>query len=374
VAGMRRSVAYRKSGRAATTMRRANATRSAERKAKTCLAGAGARVGRGLGSGSGKTGRDARRLWVCRGAVLDTEVSEGIKMALLELVEENNAEYRTQVSTGAREIVLVFSAAAAAANSLTLSPLFLGLPARAWPSESAEERARLTSPSASCSCSFSSQINELLYQLESRNPTLYPTTSPLLNGEWEFKYIPGIAPGPVPSPTREIALFMYAGGYTPGKFLFDLSKKLPSSALDISDTRVTIQASQPRGKITATLKVLNNTFPVELRTSIEAESDVRMKESYLDAEAMGRDITIPAQLRTERVFYITYLDENLLISRDESGTPDILYRVPSSSRPEVQEEHVAAEEANEVVEPDAAIKPEESGEGDKDKDDAFNSW
>jgi len=313
VAGMRRSVAYRKSGRAATTMRRANATRSAERKAKTCLAGAGARVGRGLGSGSGKTGRDARRLWVCRGAVLDTEVSEGIKMALLELVEENNAEYRTQ-------------------------------------------------------------INELLYQLESRNPTLYPTTSPLLNGEWEFKYIPGIAPGPVPSPTREIALFMYAGGYTPGKFLFDLSKKLPSSALDISDTRVTIQASQPRGKITATLKVLNNTFPVELRTSIEAESDVRMKESYLDAEAMGRDITIPAQLRTERVFYITYLDENLLISRDESGTPDILYRVPSSSRPEVQEEHVAAEEANEVVEPDAAIKPEESGEGDKDKDDAFNSW
>ena len=231
------------------------------------------------------------------------------------------------------------------------------------------------------SASCSSQINELLYQLESRNPTLYPTTSSLLNGEWEFKYIPGIAPGPVASPTREIALFMYAGGYTPGKFLFDLSKKLPSSALDISDTRVSIQASQPRGKITATLKVLNNTFPVELRTSIEAESDVRMKESYLDAEAMGRDITIPAQLRAERVFYITYLDENLLISRDESGTPDILYRVPSSSRAkEVQEEQVAGEETNavaatdEVVEPDAAIEPKEGEEGDKDKDDAFNSW
>lgn len=126
-------------------------------------------------------------------------------------------------------------------------------------------------------------------------------------------------------------------------------------------------------------QVFNNTFPVELRTSIEAESDVRMKETYLDAEAVGRDISIPAQLRTERVFYITYLDENLLISRDESGTPDVLYRVGGSAA----EDGVAEEEeVKEVVEPDAAIAPEEEGEegegeseGDKEKrDDAFNSW
>ena len=114
---------------------------------------------------AGDLGRkSSSRLCLCRGAVLDTdaEVSSGIKAALMELIDENKVEYRTQ-------------------------------------------------------------INEMLYQLEARNPTQYPTTSPLLNGSWEFKYLAGIAPGPVPSPTREIALFMYAGGYTPGKFLFDVS-------------------------------------------------------------------------------------------------------------------------------------------------------
>lgn len=221
----------------------------------------------------------------------------------------------------------------------------------------------------------------MLFQLESRNPTPYPTTSPLLNGDWEFKYLAGIAEGPVASPTREIALLMYAGGYTPGKFLFELSKKLPNSALEITGTKISIQASQPRGKITATVKVLNNTFPVELRTSIEAESDVRLKETYLDAELVGRDVTIPSQLRTERVLYITYLDENLLISRDESGTPDVLSRVVTSSTSGVSsaEEPVAAAEmgeaASEVVEPDAAIEPKDDEDEDgKGKDDAFNSW
>merc|ERR1712003_11017 len=179
----------------------------------------------------------------------------------------------------------------------------------------------------------------------------------------------GIAPGFVPSPTREIALFMYAGGYTPGRFLFDVSQRLPSSLLEILETKITISPSQPRGKITASVKVFNNSFPVELRTSLDAESDVRMREIYLDAEAVGRDVTIPANLRTERVFYITYLDEDLLISRDESGTPDVLYRTSVSSSD--QASSTSNEEPSEVVEPDAAIEPEaasDENEGDSGSD------
>merc|ERR1712003_115669 len=259
-------------------------------------------------------GASARRRsgFVCRGAVvdsLDTDISEGIKASLIELIEEGNDEYRMQ-------------------------------------------------------------INEMLYQLESRNLTMYPTTSPLLNGVWEFKYLPGIAPGFVPSPTREIALFMYAGGYTPGKFLFDVSQRLPSSLLEILETKITISPSQPRGKITASVKVFNNSFPVELRTSLDAESDVRMREIYLDAEAVGRDVTIPANLRTERVFYITYLDEDLLISRDESGTPDVLYRAAGASQA-AEEEEKGEEEVVASVEPDAAIEPEDEDEEGEDsgKDD-----
>lgn len=61
-------------------------------------------------------------------------------------------------------------------------------------------------------------INELLLQLESVNPTDSPARSPLLTGGWSFAYNGNIAPGPVPSPTRPIALLMYAGGFSPGTF------------------------------------------------------------------------------------------------------------------------------------------------------------
>ena len=61
-------------------------------------------------------------------------------------------------------------------------------------------------------------ITDLLLALEATNPTEAPTQSKLLTGSWEFAYNGGIAPGPVPSPTRPIALAMYAGGFSPGTF------------------------------------------------------------------------------------------------------------------------------------------------------------
>lgn len=59
-------------------------------------------------------------------------------------------------------------------------------------------------------------LAELVLDLEAENPTPEPARSPLLAGQWRFAYSGGVAPGPVPSPTRPIALAMYAGGFTPG--------------------------------------------------------------------------------------------------------------------------------------------------------------
>lgn len=66
-------------------------------------------------------------------------------------------------------------------------------------------------------------INELLLSLEASNPTAAPTRSPLITGDWEFAYNAGVAPGPVPSPTRPLALAMYAGGFSPGTFGLSVS-------------------------------------------------------------------------------------------------------------------------------------------------------
>ena len=58
------------------------------------------------------------------------------------------------------------------------------------------------------------QINEILYKLEALNPTSAPARSSLLNGQWELKYSGGyVSEGALDSPTRQIALFLYSGGY-----------------------------------------------------------------------------------------------------------------------------------------------------------------
>jgi hypothetical protein len=70
-------------------------------------------------------------------------------------------------------------------------------------------------------------INEAIYQLEalgsgSGGSTNTPvTSSPLLNGVWELKYVGGYTlDGALPSPTRQLALFLYSGGYSPGVRIF----------------------------------------------------------------------------------------------------------------------------------------------------------
>jgi hypothetical protein len=57
-------------------------------------------------------------------------------------------------------------------------------------------------------------INEVILKLEALNPTVDPALSPLLNGEWELRYSGGYSSeGALQSPTRQLALFLYSGGY-----------------------------------------------------------------------------------------------------------------------------------------------------------------
>ena len=67
----------------------------------------------------------------------------------------------------------------------------------------------------SVSSDLRDEVSELLVKMEAKNPTSEPATSALLNGVWDVAY-QGYAPGPLPSPTRPLALALYAGGFTPG--------------------------------------------------------------------------------------------------------------------------------------------------------------
>ena len=208
-------------------------------------------------------------------------------------------------------------------------------------------------------------INDVLCLLEQQNPTAAPAVSGMLNGTWAFKYIGGVADGPVPSPTRNIALLMYNGGYSPGKFALDLLTKLPAQAVEVQpEITLTIRADQPRGEVSAKVKAFGSeTYETKIRTSLEAETDLRIKEVYMDAEALGREISLPAPLRFERNLYITYLDDELLIARDETGSPDVFTKVLAVEEPEQGEapaaEEPEAEEPVPVVTPSAVVEEED---------------
>jgi len=171
-------------------------------------------------------------------------------------------------------------------------------------------------------------INELLLSLEASNPTAAPTRSPLITGDWEFAYNAGVAPGPVPSPTRPLALAMYAGGFSPGTFGLSVAEMLPKEVLTTEDFKLSIAGMGPYiSTASISVKLFGRSFDVKVKCNLTAESDRRLHETYKSLEVYGRATEVPASLQYDRRMYISYLDDDLMIARDETGAPDVLYRI-----------------------------------------------
>lgn len=174
--------------------------------------------------------------------------------------------------------------------------------------------------------SLRSNVLELLTKLEPSNPTDAPATSPLLNGVWDVVYS-GYAPGPLASPTRPFALFLYAGGYTPGLAGLSVLRMLPESLVDVGGLELKISRDQPRVQATTTVSVAGSgARELKVSTSLVAETAVRLQETYSNFQVAGRVVDIPQRLRYKRKLFVTYLDDELLVVRDESGVPDLLLR------------------------------------------------
>jgi hypothetical protein len=89
--------------------------------------------------------------------------------------------------------------------------------------------------SGEISASDRASINEAILKLEALNPTKDPVYSPLINGVWTLRYAGGYSEPKIPSPTRDLALFMYSGGYSPGLFALGIAQKLPSQLVELGD-------------------------------------------------------------------------------------------------------------------------------------------
>mmetsp|Transcript_29859 Transcript_29859/g.97676 ORF Transcript_29859/g.97676 Transcript_29859/m.97676 type:complete len:278 (+) Transcript_29859:71-904(+) len=203
-------------------------------------------------------------------------------------------------------------------------------------------------------------VTELLLSLEPANPTEDPATSPLLNGVWDVAFS-GYAPGPLNSPTRPLALALYAGGFTPGVAGLSVLRMLPDGLADVGDLTITISRDQPRVEASTSVTFAGvGAQELKVATTLEAETGVRLKETYASLSSFGRDVDVPANLRYERTLYVTYLDDELLVCRDDSGVPEVLLRkgspegAPASGDEDVPDVVEDDDDVPDVVEPEAS--------------------
>jgi len=171
------------------------------------------------------------------------------------------------------------------------------------------------------------QVDERILALERLNPSDEPAYSELLDGTWTVKYSGSYAPGLLSSPTRELALFLYGGGFSLGNALSSFAEGFwgQSLGLKLGEKTVTIR----RGRdvdAAAELEVGGQMQKLAYTAELLPLSSRRLNEEVVSLdlpEPIGKRDT-PFELR--RSMIITYLDEEVMISRDESGVPEVLTR------------------------------------------------
>ncbi|KAL7545752.1 hypothetical protein ACHAWF_009105 [Thalassiosira exigua] len=169
-------------------------------------------------------------------------------------------------------------------------------------------------------------INEAILKLEALNPTVDPVYSPLINGVWTLRYAPGPEPK-IPSPTRDLALFVYSGGYSPGLFALGLAQKLPAQLVELGDLEISISRAQPRIEAKIDVKLFGGSEDsIEVKARLEEDSGLRFTETYESATVLGQTVDLPEALQYSRDLYVTYVDEDILVARDGSGIPEVLVR------------------------------------------------
>ncbi|XP_055801705.1 probable plastid-lipid-associated protein 13, chloroplastic isoform X1 [Solanum dulcamara] len=191
-------------------------------------------------------------------------------------------------------------------------------------------------------------VNERIISLEKLNPTPRPSTSPNLEGRWNFEWFGAGSP---------VLIF--------AKFLFG---RIPPTLANLSKLDVLIKDGC--GTATAQVKILNsieNKFIISTKYSVEGP--LRMKEEYVEGAFESPKVNeeaVPEQLRGafgqafntlqqlpvpirnavssgmkvplggtfQRLVLISYLDDEILIVRNTAGEPEVLTRLEAAPDPE----------------------------------------
>lgn len=188
-------------------------------------------------------------------------------------------------------------------------------------------------------------VNERITGLERLNPTTRPTTSPFLEGLWNFEWFGSGSPG------------LFAA-----RVVFE---RFPSTLARMSKMNLLLKDGY--AKVAAHLKLLNSIeSKFILSAKVSVEGPLRMKEEYVEGifesptiveetipeqlkgaysqalttaqqlpvpirDAVANGLRVPLSGTFQRLFMISYLDEEILIIRDTAGIPEVLTRLEASS-------------------------------------------
>mmetsp|Transcript_106558 Transcript_106558/g.206387 ORF Transcript_106558/g.206387 Transcript_106558/m.206387 type:complete len:315 (+) Transcript_106558:69-1013(+) len=171
------------------------------------------------------------------------------------------------------------------------------------------------------------RVDETILRLEQLNPTTEPAYSELIDGAWRVEYSGTYAPGVFSSPTRELALLLYAGGFSLGNALSSFANGFWGQSLGLQLGPKKVQISDGRD-VTANVEVevSGQKQSLSYKADLFPLSSVRLSEEVLSVdlpEPLGKQEP-PLELR--RTVLVTFLDKDMMVVRDESGVPEVLIR------------------------------------------------
>jgi len=171
------------------------------------------------------------------------------------------------------------------------------------------------------------RLDETILELERLNPSEEPVYSELIDGSWTVKYSGSYAPGLLSSPTRELALFLYGGGFSLGNVLNSFANGFWGQNLGVKvlAKKVTIFAGRDVDA-KAEVEVGGQKDSLCYSAELMPLSGRRMSEEIISVnlpDPVGKQ-DLPLELR--RSILVTYLDEEIMVVRDESGVSEVLVR------------------------------------------------
>ncbi|CAN4109275.1 unnamed protein product [Withania somnifera] len=191
-------------------------------------------------------------------------------------------------------------------------------------------------------------VNERIISLERLNPTLRPTTSPYLEGQWNFEWFGTASPvllatrllfGRIPPTLANLSKLdlLIKNGYGTAvahvKLLNSIENKFVLSSKFSIEGPLRMKEEYVEGTF-ETPKVNEDAVPERLRGALDQAVNSLQQLPEPIRDTVSRGLKIPLGEAFQRLIMISYLDEEILIIRNTAGEPEVLTRLDPVPEPE----------------------------------------